>query len=125
MDQRNHGHSAELPGLSPPHTLAAAAQDLDNLIQQKLNNQHVSIIVGHSLGGKTTLEYLNKASKGEIKSPDQASKMSCFNRKFCMNVGCPMQAAAFDLTCMILLSTMDHTNGDLYLTMPSICFMGT
>lgn len=62
VDQRNHGRSAELPGFDPPHTMEAAAQDLIDLVQQKYGGQHVSVIAGHSLGGKTTLEYLKLVS---------------------------------------------------------------
>ena len=74
VDQRNHGQSAELSGFNPPHTLEAAAQDLIDLIQQKFAGQHVSVIAGHSLGGKTTLEYLRKASQGGVKAPNQVCK---------------------------------------------------
>lgn len=33
VDQRNHGSSTKLPGLEPPHSLQAAAQDLTHFIQ--------------------------------------------------------------------------------------------
>ena len=63
VDQRNHGHSAELPGFDPPHTMGTAAQDLTDLIQQKYAGQPISVIAGHSLGGKTTLEFLKQTAR--------------------------------------------------------------
>lgn len=68
VDQRNHGHSAELAGFDPPHTLQAAAQDLHELIQQKYDSQQLSVMVGHSLGGKTTLAYLQQMAAMPTKS---------------------------------------------------------
>ena len=68
VDQRNHGHSAELEGFDPPHTLQAAAQDLHELIQQKYDSQQLSVMVGHSLGGKTTLAYLEQMAAMPTKS---------------------------------------------------------
>ncbi len=48
VDLREHGASHGLP---PPHTVEAAARDLERL------SQNVAGIVGHSFGGKVALEY--------------------------------------------------------------------
>ena len=81
VDQRNHGNSAS--GFSPPHTLQAAAQDLIDLVHQKFNSQQIAAIVGHSLGGKTTLAFLRELSQGRtgLQNPHQVCCLSdnpCF-----------------------------------------------
>ena len=52
VDIRGHGRSA---ALDPPHTLAAAAQDLHHLA----NSLGITIdsVLGHSFGGKVALQY--------------------------------------------------------------------
>ena len=35
MDLRNHGKSAEIEGLDPPHDMVNAAKDLGNLVNSK------------------------------------------------------------------------------------------
>ena len=49
IDLREHGNSRSMP---PPHTLAAAATDLADLVQE----QKLSGLVGHSFGGKVVLK---------------------------------------------------------------------
>ena len=56
VDQRCHGKSARL-GHHPPHTLAASAHDLVALFRRAFH-QGPDVVVGHSLGGKVTLELL-------------------------------------------------------------------
>lgn len=48
--------------------MEAAANDLIDLVQQKYGGQSVSVIAGHSLGGKTTLEYLKQAASNSSKT---------------------------------------------------------
>ena len=62
VDQRNHGRSADLAGFDRPHTMAAAAQDLTNLVNERFEGQQVAVIAGHSLGGKTVLEYVKQTA---------------------------------------------------------------
>ena len=38
VDQRCHGRSTGLPGLNPPHTLAASAKDVINLMARQLGD---------------------------------------------------------------------------------------
>lgn len=72
VDQRNHGRSAEVAGFEPPHTMQAAAQDLMALVQNNFGGQQLDMIVGHSLGGKSTLEFLSQVSQtGSKVSPPQ------------------------------------------------------
>ena len=59
VDLRLHGESQE--GFAPPHTLAAAARDVQELIAQLERNNgpanaRVRAVLGHSFGGKVALE---------------------------------------------------------------------
>lgn len=75
VDQRNHGLSAEVAGFDPPHTMQAAAKDLMDLVQNNFGGQQLDMIVGHSLGGKSTLEFLSQVSQTDSKvSPPQQVK---------------------------------------------------
>ena len=52
IDLRQHGDSQGFP---PPHSVAAAAQDLADLAAQ--NNETPAAVLGHSFGGKVALMY--------------------------------------------------------------------
>ncbi|HEU0016443.1 MAG TPA: alpha/beta hydrolase [Longimicrobium sp.] len=52
VDLRNHGASRGFPG---PHTLAAAAADVDRLVEHL--DFHAAAVMGHSFGGKVALLY--------------------------------------------------------------------
>ena len=52
IDLRQHGDSQ---GFAPPHTVAAAAQDLAELAAQ--NQETPAAVLGHSFGGKVALMY--------------------------------------------------------------------
>jgi esterase len=52
VDLRNHGGSRGFPG---PHTLAAAAADVDRLVAEM--DFHAAAVMGHSFGGKVALLY--------------------------------------------------------------------
>lgn len=52
VDLRNHGGSQGFP---PPHTVAAAAADLDRLVEHL--DFHAAAVLGHSFGGKVALVY--------------------------------------------------------------------
>ena len=58
VDLRNHGLSEHPPG---PHTLAAAADDLERLAAQEGAPE---VVMGHSYGGKVTLEYASRRPAG-------------------------------------------------------------
>lgn len=60
VDLRMHGQSQHLP---PPHTVAAAASDVLALLPSL--PQPLDAIVGHSFGGKVTLE-LVRAMQGDL-----------------------------------------------------------
>lgn len=52
--------------------MQAAAKDLVDLVQHNFGGQQLNMIVGHSLGGKTTLEFLTQVSQSGSKlSPPQ------------------------------------------------------
>jgi esterase len=44
-----------LAGLPPPHTVAAAAADVDRLVEHL--DFHAAAVLGHSFGGKVALTY--------------------------------------------------------------------
>lgn len=74
MDLRNHGNSAEMEGLDPPHDLVNAAKDLGNLINSK-GWESPDVVIGHSMGGKVALQFAK----------------SCGNRDYGENVKLPKQ----------------------------------
>ena len=53
VDLRNHGQSQGLPG---PHTLAAAAEDVDRLVEHL--DLQAAAVLGHSFGGKVAFTYM-------------------------------------------------------------------
>lgn len=58
VDLRMHGQSQGAP---PPHTLAAAAEDVLRLIDYEREEGHeVLAVLGHSFGGKVALEMLRR-----------------------------------------------------------------
>lgn len=67
VDLRLHGESQE--GVGPPHTIAAAAADVAELIAtlepSKLSGGTVRAVLGHSFGGKVALE-LARQRKGDL-----------------------------------------------------------
>ncbi|KAK9815258.1 hypothetical protein WJX72_000795 [[Myrmecia] bisecta] len=73
VDQRNHGSSSQIPDLKPPHTIQASAGDLQDLVKQEFGGRPFDAVVGHSMGGKTALEYLRQTSApgSKIKPPKQ------------------------------------------------------
>lgn len=52
VDLRMHGGSQ---GFEPPHTLAATAEDVENLVSHL--DFHAAAVLGHSFGGKVALTY--------------------------------------------------------------------
>ena len=73
VDLRNHGKSAALPyseGLSPPHTLHAAAQDVIQTVANNwsANGGRIDALIGHSLGGKVALEVTRQLGKEKSSS---------------------------------------------------------
>lgn len=64
MDLRNHGNSADVEGLSPPHDLINAAKDLANLINIQ-RWEWPDVVIGHSFGGKVALQYTESCSRGD------------------------------------------------------------
>jgi pimeloyl-ACP methyl ester carboxylesterase len=60
LDLRNHGKSARVASLHPPHSLSAAAHDVVRVWQQALGGRPPEVLVGHSMGGKTALEVVRQ-----------------------------------------------------------------
>ncbi|XAR64716.1 Protein phosphatase methylesterase-1 [Bertholletia excelsa] len=63
VDLRNHGRSADIEGLSPPHDMANAAKDLANLINSQ-GWAWPDVVLGHSMGGKVALQFAESCAKG-------------------------------------------------------------
>ena len=63
VDLRNHGKSAEVEGLSPPHDLTNAAKDVANLVDSE-GWAWPDVVIGHSLGGKVALQYVESCARG-------------------------------------------------------------
>ena len=76
VDQRNHGASAALP-FHPPHSIEAAAEDLSELIGARLGGRVPEALLGHSLGGKTVLQFLKQAAAEGAALPKQARSAAC------------------------------------------------
>lgn len=80
VDQRNHGSSALLRNLHPPHSIEAAAGDLTRLVDEEFQGRVPHSMLGHSLGGKTVLEFLRQRSSDGQQLPKQ---VSCSSQKPC------------------------------------------
>ena len=64
VDLRHHGQSSGAP---PPNTLAACAQDLRALAQHL--GAEPAVLIGHSFGGKVSIEYARQYAPEEAESP--------------------------------------------------------
>lgn len=64
VDLRNHGKSAEIDGLLPPHNLENAAKDLANLVKSE-GWDWPDVIIGHSMGGKVALQFAQCCANGQ------------------------------------------------------------
>ncbi|XP_065857746.1 uncharacterized protein [Euphorbia lathyris] len=64
VDLRNHGKSAEIKGLNPPHDMFNAAKDLSNLIKSQGWNWP-DVVIGHSMGGKVALQFAQSCAGGD------------------------------------------------------------
>lgn len=64
MDLRNHGRSAEIEGLDPPHDIANAANDLANLVKAK-GWDWPDVVIGHSMGGKVALHFAQSCARAD------------------------------------------------------------
>ncbi|KAI9153779.1 hypothetical protein LWI28_016411 [Acer negundo] len=64
VDLRNHGRSAEIEGLEPPHDMANAANDLANLVKFQ-GWAWPDVVIGHSMGGKVAMHFAQSCSRAE------------------------------------------------------------
>ncbi|GFQ04873.1 alpha/beta hydrolase domain-containing protein 11 [Phtheirospermum japonicum] len=63
VDLRNHGNSAEIEGLLPPHNLENAAKDVANLVKSE-GWDWPDVVIGHSMGGKVALQFAQSCAEG-------------------------------------------------------------
>lgn len=63
VDLRNHGRSAAIKGLGPPHNISTAAKDLADLVKAR-GWPWPDVVVGHSMGGKVALDFAESCSRG-------------------------------------------------------------
>ena len=82
VDQRNHGASSAL-ALHPPHSVEASAGDLADLVDTQLGGRVPDAMLGHSLGGKTVLEFLRRQAEQGRPLPKQASSHILAVPAFC------------------------------------------
>lgn len=64
VDLRNHGRSTEAEGIDPPHDLVNSAKDLADLVKASGWNWP-DVVIGHSLGGKVALQFLESCARGD------------------------------------------------------------
>lgn len=64
VDLRNHGKSAEIEGLLPPHNLENAAKDLANLVKAE-GWDWPDVVIGHSMGGKIAMQFVQSCANGD------------------------------------------------------------
>lgn len=64
VDLRNHGNSATIKGLRPPHDMSSAAKDLADLVKAR-GWTWPDVVVGHSMGGKVALDFAESCSRGD------------------------------------------------------------
>ncbi|KMT06753.1 hypothetical protein BVRB_7g159130 [Beta vulgaris subsp. vulgaris] len=64
VDLRNHGNSAGVQGLRPPHDLDNAAADLATLVKSQ-GWDWPDVVIGHSLGGKVALQFAQSCASGD------------------------------------------------------------
>ncbi|KAK1324184.1 hypothetical protein QJS10_CPA02g01006 [Acorus calamus] len=62
VDLRNHGRSAGLKGLEPPHNMESAAKDLADLVKSH-GWAWPDVVIGHSMGGKVALAYADSCKQ--------------------------------------------------------------
>jgi pimeloyl-ACP methyl ester carboxylesterase len=64
VDLRNHGRSAEIEGLEPPHDMVNAANDLAHLVKAQ-GWAWPDVVIGHSMGGKVALQFAKSCARGD------------------------------------------------------------
>lgn len=64
IDLRNHGRSAEIEGLLPPHNMENAAKDLADLVKAE-GWDWPDVVIGHSMGGKVALQFAQSCANGQ------------------------------------------------------------
>lgn len=64
VDIRNHGRSADIEGLEPPHDMVNAANDLADLIKAR-DWAWPDAVIGHSMGGKVALQFAESCARGD------------------------------------------------------------
>ncbi|GAB2272163.1 hypothetical protein Dimus_006984 [Dionaea muscipula] len=64
VDLRNHGRSAGLQGLNPPHNMFNAAKDLADLVKSH-GWAWPDVVIGHSMGGKVALQFAQSCMCGD------------------------------------------------------------
>ncbi|KAL6988450.1 hypothetical protein U1Q18_014201 [Sarracenia purpurea var. burkii] len=73
VDLRNHGRSAEIESLSPPHDMANASNDLANLVNTQ-GWTWPDVVLGHSMGGKVALQFAESIARGDYGESAQLPK---------------------------------------------------
>lgn len=77
MDLRNHGKSAGIRGLDPPHDMANAARDIANLVKF-YKWGWPDVVIGHSMGGKVALDFSASCAHGDYGESAAFPKQNSF-----------------------------------------------
>ncbi|BAF06793.1 Os01g0862000 [Oryza sativa Japonica Group] len=77
VDLRNHGRSAGIKGLRPPHDMSTAARDLADLVKAR-GWAWPDVVVGHSMGGKVALDFAESCSRGDYGESADLPKQNSF-----------------------------------------------
>lgn len=85
MDLRNHGRSAEIETLEPPHDMVNAANDLANLVKAR-GWAWPEVVIGHSMGGKVVLQFAESCARGDYGDSVSLPKQVFFFTTFPLNV---------------------------------------
>ncbi|GAB2227133.1 hypothetical protein Droror1_Dr00008944 [Drosera rotundifolia] len=64
VDLRNHGRSAGIKEIGPPHDIYNAAKDLADLVRWN-GWEWPDVVIGHSMGGKVGLQFVKSCVGGE------------------------------------------------------------
>ncbi|KAI7747413.1 hypothetical protein M8C21_002334 [Ambrosia artemisiifolia] len=87
VDLRNHGQSAGVSGLHPPHDIVNAANDLANLVKAR-DWSWPDVVLGHSMGGKVALQYALSCARGDYGSAAKLPKQPPWDASFFRENAC-------------------------------------
>uniref|UniRef100_A0A383VT47 AB hydrolase-1 domain-containing protein n=1 Tax=Tetradesmus obliquus TaxID=3088 RepID=A0A383VT47_TETOB len=111
VDLRCHGDSASRYGLHPPHSMAAAANDVAQLIKQQLGGQAPHLLAGLSLGGKVALQLLKQMVEEEEQQQQQQQAAGQYHHHGMYEAAPPISPPEdFKLSCSLPNTTTSSSS---------------